>query len=93
MLFALFLAAVRAGSPVIRSVSTSYLRDNFLREGSFEGGTLLYIKGTDFDENKSNNRITIGGLDCPVVGKNTEKYIDFINGKKKRIPPHFAFLS
>ena len=68
-LFSCLIVALNAAIPQIRSVSTSYLRDNYLREGSFEGGTLLYIKGTDFDTNKANNKVTIGGLECPVVGK------------------------
>jgi hypothetical protein len=56
----------------ILSISTNPDQENKDRVSSYEGGTMLYIKGTGFDtEMASNNLVLIGELTCNIEG--TEK--------------------
>ena len=49
--------------PTIVSVSTS-LSANVEAEGSMLGGTILYIKGTNFDPDASKNVVSVGPYPC-----------------------------
>ena len=56
-------AFVNPGSPTIIQVSTNL--DTFVAPtGSLEGGTILYIKGTNFSPFSSDNVITVGPYPC-----------------------------
>lgn len=51
------------GAPTIISVSTS-LSSLVAAQGSVEGGTMIYIIGTNFDPIAANNKITVGPYPC-----------------------------
>ena len=56
-------AFINPGDPTITEVSTSL--DTFVAPtGSLEGGTLLYIKGTNFSPLASDNVVTVGPYPC-----------------------------
>ncbi len=54
---------------LILSISTNPDQENKDRVSSYEGGTMLYIKGTGFDtEMASNNVVMVGELTCNIEG-------------------------
>jgi len=64
--FSIDCAFTNPGAPTIISVSTS-LDAVVSAQGSVEGGTQIYIKGTNFDPIAANNRITVGPYPCNLV--------------------------
>lgn len=53
----------------IWSVSTDLAISNSNREGSINGGTMLYIKATGQDQTASNNRVMVGPYECIIPDK------------------------
>lgn len=57
---------VNPGNPTISQVSTSL--DSFVApSGSIEGGTIIYIKGTNFSPVSEENRVTVGPYPCILL--------------------------
>ena len=68
----------------IISVSTSLDTINSPRDGSYYGGTTLYIRGTGFDTASANNLVTVGPIPCdtsPYGGSSTIIVCDTIRNE------------
>ena len=52
--------------PDLKSVSTELKYNNKNRYGSYEGNTMLYIKGTGFSTMASEIKVLIGKYPCNV---------------------------
>jgi len=65
----------------INSVSTSPIETGeSWKHTSLQGGAYLWIKGSGFSTRSPlSNRVTVGDLDCPVIG-------NFLLYKKKYLP-------
>lgn len=57
--------SISPGDPTIIEVSTS-LSSFVAPSGSTEGGTLIYIKGTNFSPNAGDNIISVGPYPCII---------------------------
>ena len=66
MLLYVGMGFTNPGAPTIIEVSTS-LASFVAPTGSQEGGTTLYIKGTNFSPNSDENRVTVGNYPCLIA--------------------------
>jgi hypothetical protein len=57
---------LKKGDPTIEEVSTS-LNEFETATGSLEGGTIIYIKGTNFNPIAGNNAVWVGPYPCSLI--------------------------